>query len=406
MALAGYWKTALKIGGGLVGAFTVVFGVVSFLFEDQVKQLGAKIGTVVLNWLVTALEWLVQDIIVTPALIITAAVSVVGVIACVYLLLKRQIAGLNRQHAELSGQNAQLIRENGEFSERNTELGGQNADLNKQNAELSRQNSEFSGQNAQLSRQNLEVSERNAELRGQNADLHKQIAEFSRQNAELTLQNAELSRQSADLASKVGMDRLTGVPSLEGLESRFIRARERSTTQPLIMVLVDIVAFREMNNRYGQAGGDILLTAFASYIGGQLRGALGTRGNDDAGPDAICRVGGDEFIVLFANMDVNFAARRIGEFQDALIKKKSYALQENYSSLPFYAGITDCPASETLDSCRERVSEELVKAKKKSRKEWELHREETELLKAQGKDPPCLPGEISILLASERKRPI
>lgn len=82
-------------------------------------------------------------------------------------------------------------------------------------------------------------------------------------------------------------DQLTGLPN----RLTFIRRLRRALRAggPVAVVLLDLDAFKQVNDRFGHAAGDRLLTTTAARM------------RDATGPDGmIARLGGDEFAVLVA----------------------------------------------------------------------------------------------------------
>lgn len=95
-------------------------------------------------------------------------------------------------------------------------------------------------------------------------------------------------------------DSLTGLPNLRALEQSLLVEMDECERldQALVLALVDLDNFREINEQYSAVVGDALLKALAQRI----RRTLG----DTA---MLARVGGDEFVVLFTGLqrDENYA---------------------------------------------------------------------------------------------------
>ncbi|GAB3168668.1 EAL domain-containing protein [Amycolatopsis stemonae] len=81
-------------------------------------------------------------------------------------------------------------------------------------------------------------------------------------------------------------DPLTGLANRALFADRLDRAVE-STGHPLVLIFVDLDDFKEVNDRFGHAGGDVLLHAVAQRLLSCVRAG-----------DTVARLGGDEFAIL------------------------------------------------------------------------------------------------------------
>ncbi|MRD73113.1 diguanylate cyclase [Rhodocyclus tenuis] len=118
---------------------------------------------------------------------------------------------------------------------------------------------------------------------------HEELQHFA---AELAVSNRRLHEASVT-------DALTGFHNrryaMERLESDW--AASTRSARPLSCMMIDLDDFKGINDRFGHAIGDKALVAIA----GVLRNAL--RSND-----TICRVGGDEFLVISPDSDATAIA--------------------------------------------------------------------------------------------------
>ena len=123
------------------------------------------------------------------------------------------------------------------------------------------------------------VSERNRELRGLNRDLEQRVRE---RTAEIEQANRQLQRLSTH-------DDLTGLPNrrfaLMALGQQWVERQRYG--EALAVLLLDLDRFKQVNDGFGHAQGDALLRSLAQRLRGGVRGS-----------DVVCRLGGDEFLVI------------------------------------------------------------------------------------------------------------
>ncbi|MGH8691583.1 MAG: sensor domain-containing protein, partial [Burkholderiales bacterium] len=144
------------------------------------------------------------------------------------------------------------------------------------------------------------TAEREADLRVQQA-----LGELERAVAERT---AELEQAQARAQHLADHDALTGLPNRRLLEDRLTQAlalsyRNRKNTA---VMFVDLDRFKYINDSLGHAVGDAVLREVAGRLVRQLR--VG---------DTICRIGGDEFVVVLPeakrSSDVAHVAQKVIE---------------------------------------------------------------------------------------------
>jgi two-component system cell cycle response regulator len=99
----------------------------------------------------------------------------------------------------------------------------------------------------------------------------------------------EAARHAAELRALALTDELTGAHNRRGfrlLADRLCRAQHRSS-EPLMLVAVDLDRLKQINDQSGHAAGDRALQMVASALVSTFRGS-----------DVIGRMGGDEFLCL------------------------------------------------------------------------------------------------------------
>ena len=105
----------------------------------------------------------------------------------------------------------------------------------------------------------------------------------------LRRQLAEKQGHSDLLRNLAMMDPLTGLYNRRFAEQRLAAEVSRSERKghPLTVLTLDLNNFKEINDTYGHAAGDLVLQEFAAQINKVIRGS-----------DLAVRLGGDEFLVL------------------------------------------------------------------------------------------------------------
>ena len=111
------------------------------------------------------------------------------------------------------------------------------------------------------------------------------------------------------------IDRLTGVANRQALLADLFAEVERATRyeRPLCVAFVDIDHFKAVNDTYGHAAGDIVLRGVAQTLAENLRAS-----------DLIGRYGGEEFMLILTETDVEEGG---GPEREAARARRAQALQ-------------------------------------------------------------------------------
>jgi diguanylate cyclase (GGDEF)-like protein len=97
-----------------------------------------------------------------------------------------------------------------------------------------------------------------------------------------------LQKSNAQLKKQARRDYLTTLPNRRFFESNFqeIFHRRRDDAAEICLMLIDVDHFKEINDQYGHAAGDAVLTEIATTLDNMMRPG-----------DVVARYGGDEFVV-------------------------------------------------------------------------------------------------------------
>lgn len=121
-----------------------------------------------------------------------------------------------------------------------------------------------------------------AELRELGDNFNALLAELQTRHERLQQQNSALERQAS-------RDSLTGLANRLHFEQRLQQALDNAaeTGQKLAVLFLDNDRFKQVNDPYGHAVGDVLLKAVGARLRSQVRES-----------DLVARLGGDEFAIL------------------------------------------------------------------------------------------------------------
>lgn len=151
-------------------------------------------------------------------------------------------------------------------------------------------------------------------------------------------------RATAALKEKALRDPLTGARNRAWLESYKVRQTEADAA----VILVDIDHFKRINDNYGHAAGDKVLTNFAARASEVLEPEQGV----------LARLGGDEFIAIVPDADVERAARIA---QDLLGSMKIWTPGVPMATASLGVAIAD--AGDDLSGVMARADRHLYNAK-------------------------------------------
>jgi diguanylate cyclase (GGDEF)-like protein len=106
---------------------------------------------------------------------------------------------------------------------------------------------------------------------------------------QVTLAIQERERLQHELAHQASHDSLTGLPNRSAAEGLLLTALEQNQVggAPMALLFVDLDHFKIINDTHGHAAGDHVLQVAAERMKDQARAE-----------DTVCRLGGDEFIVV------------------------------------------------------------------------------------------------------------
>lgn len=181
--------------------------------------------------------------------------------------------------------------------------------------------------------------------------------DFLAARTEVSLAQNKINQLEIELMAmgeKVHEDHLTGILNRRGLDNAYERETSRALRHqvPLCFALLDIDNFKQLNDMLGHQAGDNALVYLVESIKETTRPE-----------DVVSRYGGEEFVILLPNTQLEEAVQILSRVRRTLTKK--FFLHENKRLLiTFSAGIAQHRPGESQDHIFKRADEALYRAKK------------------------------------------
>ena len=165
----------------------------------------------------------------------------------------------------------------------------------------------------------------------------------------------EKVQQSIELAL---FDPLTGLNNRRFMENHLATMLDnaRARRAPLTLMILDIDHFKHVNDTYGHDCGDEVLKGFADRLRGIIRGG-----------DLLCRLGGEEFVIVMPGVNVQ-AATRIAERARLAIQQEQFVIDGSGRAIPVTVSIGLAErANDDAGSLYRRADKALYRAKAEGR---------------------------------------
>ncbi len=150
-----------------------------------------------------------------------------------------------------------------------------------------------------------------ARLHAAQRQVHLQNA-WSKDRAQLRQTTAELTVANRRLANAALTDLLTGLPNRRAAMNQLEHAWSAATRSDtaLSVIVIDIDHFKLINDTYGHATGDLVLREVANVLRVSARRE-----------DYVCRIGGEEFLVICPNTPLQAAMKSAERLRSSLEEK-------------------------------------------------------------------------------------
>lgn len=186
------------------------------------------------------------------------------------------------------------------------------------------------------------------------AGLNAVSSRLRRRTQECDLAEGELRRVNELLELQATTDSITGICNrrkfLELLQLEIQESKRYGV--PLVLIFFDIDHFKEINDNYGHEAGDSVLRELSRLVIGIIRQA-----------DIFARFGGEEFIILAHNNDVNEGCELAEKIRSAIDLHNFSKVGRVTCSF----GVAQFIPGDTAESIIKRADEAMYSAKKGGR---------------------------------------
>jgi diguanylate cyclase (GGDEF)-like protein len=129
-------------------------------------------------------------------------------------------------------------------------------------------------------------------------------------------------------------------------------ARSERMHQPLIIIMIDLDDFKQINDSYGHAAGDAALVEFARQLKRSIRSA-----------DLPVRMGGDEFMLALPDCTMEQAAGPLSRIRECQVEHEGRSID-----IKFSVGLVEHVIGETLPQLIERADACMYSNKRETTK--------------------------------------
>ncbi|POE05636.1 sensor domain-containing diguanylate cyclase [Pectobacterium odoriferum] len=152
-------------------------------------------------------------------------------------------------------------------------------------------------------------------------------------------------------------DKLTGLMNRQAFDYLFRRlgAKNALRHKSLSILLIDIDHFKRINDQYGHNVGDFVLQGVSALLSSNTRSS-----------DQSCRWGGEEFVILLDDCDINAAQQRAEALRHS-IEIAQIPCREGTIQVTVSCGVAEYRAGETLSMLINRADIALYQAKQQGR---------------------------------------
>jgi diguanylate cyclase len=166
------------------------------------------------------------------------------------------------------------------------------------------------------------------------------------------LRIAELEKALAVANEAAIADPLTGALNRRGFNDAYLRemARARRSGVPFALALIDLDDFKHLNDTLGHHAGDKVLVRLVEVLRKSMRPS-----------DEICRLGGEEFVLMLHDASLSDAAAAVSRFLGEYSRQRVPGIE---TKLTFSAGVVMQRLDESFEQVMQRADVAAYAAKR------------------------------------------
>ncbi len=172
---------------------------------------------------------------------------------------------------------------------------------------------------------------------------------------QLAQTNVKLQQREAQIVVLSLTDQLTGVGNRRRLDQAIATeiSRANRSGEKCSAIMVDLDHFKKVNDTYGHKSGDKVLASFGHLLRREVRAT-----------DIVTRFGGEEFVVLMPNTNLEEAIAVADRIRDA---QAANSIDPLGSPVTASFGVVELAAGEQSDALLSQLDKALYSAKRSGR---------------------------------------
>ncbi|MGY6277444.1 diguanylate cyclase [Methylomonas sp. MgM2] len=202
-----------------------------------------------------------------------------------------------------------------------------------------------------------QIQKHNANEQAEKDRNQRELTHLMQKIREMESETSELKARLDAAQKKAACDSLTGLPNRQALEERLTLeiARAKRYGSALSVAVWDIDYFKSINDTYGHKSGDKALIIIAKLLSQYCRET-----------DFVARFGGEEFVTLLPETDVDRALSVVDKLRE-VIEKCGFKANGDLISITVSCGLTQYTVGDTSESIFVRADRGMYQAKQGGR---------------------------------------